>query len=572
MADTKMIKKVDHLSLIELLYNTANKFYYSIPLYQRDYSWKKENISEFINDIFEAYNDKENNYFFGSIITVSEDENKEPFKYSLIDGQQRLTTFILFIKILNDDFNENYFSKINDFNSDEQDKISELRIYIKNCLWVDKAKKEFKIKSEKADDTSKLVDIILGSSNKNDNNILNRNLEYLKKFYEESKIEHKNNFDLLEFIEFTLKNIEFVKVDTNSRESALKIFSVLNTRGLELTSTDIIKAEAMYYLPENRHKDFESKWKSLEKKAYDLNTSLEALFRYYTIMYDKNNIKGTNNENIKKLWQDKDKWDAIKEFEKFTNCYEYILNLEDAYIWCLRHLLIMGKNAYTWIPAIITMKFKDYNDAEIIEIAKFLTKWHWLHLINGYTIEKIKAFNFSVIEAIYNQENIKNILEIKPRIILYEGQNMEGLSKNACKYLRTCNFYQCKWGKAFLYFIHNKVLLEKVLTASVEFIPMKSIMEIEHIYPQNPKEDEWLKCSENFKNVLGNLTILPSRDNKKVGTDIDKKIEVYKSKLFMYTPQLSENEHWTDEKIKLRTEELIEDFCNYIDIIYYKEN
>lgn len=40
----------------------------------------------------------------------------------------------------------------------------------------------------------------------------------------------------------------------------------------------------------------------------------------------------------------------------------------------------------------------------------------------------------------------------------------------------------------------------------------------------------------------------------------------------MYTPQLSKNEPWTDEKIKLRTEELIEDFCNYIDIIYYKEN
>ncbi|TXJ36659.1 DUF262 domain-containing protein [Brachyspira aalborgi] len=481
MADTKMIKEVKHSSLIELLSNqTNNKFYYSIPLYQRDYSWKKENISEFINDIFEAYNDnKKSNYFFGSIITVSED--KEPFKYSLIDGQQRLTTFILFIKILNDDFND-YISKINIVNNNQQFRIASLTIFINNCIWVDIGNKECKIVSEKNDDTSKLIDVILDNSIDN-SSVLYKNLEYLKNFYEELKIEHKNNFDLLEFIEFTLKNIEFVKVDTNSRESALKIFSVLNTRGLELTSTDIIKAEAMNCIPESQHKDFESKWKSLEKKAYDLNTSLEALFRYYTIMYDKNNIKGTNNENIKKLWQDKDKWDAIKEFEKFTNCYEYILNLEDAYIWCLRHLLIMGKNAYTWIPAIITMKFKDYNDAEIIEIAKFLTKWHWLHLINGYTIEKIKAFNFSVIEAIYNQENIKNILEIKPRIILYEGQNMKGLSKNACKYLRTCNFYQCKWGKAFLYFIHNKVLLEKVLTASIEFIPMKSIMEIEHIYP-----------------------------------------------------------------------------------------
>lgn len=571
MADIKMIKDVKHLSLIELLSNqTGNEFYYSIPLYQRDYSWKKENISEFINDIFEAYNDnKKSNYFFGSIITVSED--KEPFKFSLIDGQQRLTTFILFIKILNDDFNENYFSKISNFSSDEQDNISELRISIKNCLWVDKVKKELKIVSEKTDDTSKLIDVILDKPIDNDS-ILYKNLEHLKNFYNDLKIEYKVNFDLLEFINFTLKNIEFVKVETNSRESALKIFSILNTRGLELTSTDIIKAEAMYCLPENQHKDFESKWKSLENRAYGLNTSLESLFRYYTIMYDKNNIKGTNNENIKKLWKDKDKWEAIKEFEKFTDCYEYILNLKDAYIWCLRHLLIMGKNAYTWIPAIITMKFKDYNDSEIIEIAKFLTKWHWLHLINGYTIEKIKAFNFSVIEAIYNKTNINDILKIKPRIVLYELQNIEDLYKNTCKYLRTYNFYQCKWGKAFLYFIHNKVLLEKLLPAEIEFTPMKSLIEIEHIYPQNPKEDEWLECSENFKNVLGNLTLLPSRENKIVGIDIDKKIEMYKSKLFIYTPQLSKNEPWTDEKIKLRTEELIKDFCKYIDITYYEEN
>ena len=69
MNNNKMINNVYHLSLIELLYNAANnEFYFSIPLYQRDYSWKKDNISEFINDIFEAYdaylNGYHNNYFF----------------------------------------------------------------------------------------------------------------------------------------------------------------------------------------------------------------------------------------------------------------------------------------------------------------------------------------------------------------------------------------------------------------------------------------------------------------------------------------------------------------------------
>ena len=137
MSNNKMINNVYHLSLIELLSNTANnEFYFSIPLYQRDYSWKKDNISEFINDIFDAYRDyiKNNNtnYFFGSIITVIDD--KDHNKHNLIDGQQRLTTFILFLKIIQKDFNEECFSKINLYSEDDQEIISELRTYLKNCL------------------------------------------------------------------------------------------------------------------------------------------------------------------------------------------------------------------------------------------------------------------------------------------------------------------------------------------------------------------------------------------------------------------------------------------------------
>lgn len=51
---------------------------------------------------------------------------------------------------------------------------------------------------------------------------------------------------------------------------------------------------------------------------------------------------------------------------------------------------------------------------------------------------------------------------------------------------------------------------------------------------------------------------------------MDKKIEIYNK--FMYTPKFSKAYPWSDEKIKLRTEELINDFCEYIDITYYEEN
>ncbi|WP_367182058.1 HNH endonuclease family protein [Brachyspira sp.] len=204
-----------------------------------------------------------------------------------------------------------------------------------------------------------------------------------------------------------------------------------------------------------------------------------------------------------------------------------------------------------------------------MHIAKFLVKWHWLHLVNGYTIEKIKSFNFSILRVIKtNNNSINEIIKLNPRVITHDGKTLEILSKGVCNTLRISNFYNLKWGRALLYFLFNKPLLETLEnTIDITFTPLKST--IEHIYPQNPKEDEWINCSEDFKHKLGNLTLLDKRSNIQASNDTDKKIKIYNNKLFMYTPELSENDPWTDEKIASRTDELLKDFCKYIDINYY---
>lgn len=568
--NNNMIKNVTHISLIELLSsNSNNNFYYSIPLYQRDYSWKKENISEFITDIFEAYQDyiKNNNtnYFFGSVITVMDNEDNN--KYNLIDGQQRLTTFILFLKILENDFNETCFKEINKASEVEKDDLSQLRLWIRDCLWVKKDKELCKLTSEKSNDTVIITKILSDKGIKKVESKLCDNYDILLKLYNDLKNDYEDNFKLIKFINFILKNIEFVKVETTSRDSALKIFSILNTRGLELTSTDIIKAEAMNDIDVKKHKYFESKWRELEKKSKEYKITLEALFRYYITMYKPDSIKGTNNENIKELWKNRNKLEAIEEFEKFVLCYEDIFKIKNSYIWCLRHLLIMGKNSYTWIPALVSMKFYDYSENDIIDVAKFLVKWHWIHLINGYTIEKIKSFNFSIIKAIKNHNTKIEVCNLQPRIITHDRQDLNLLCKNLCENLRNYDLYNQKWAKAFIYFIHNTTLL--TITKDMFDIEFTAKLTFEHIYPQNPKEDEWIKCSDENKHKLGNLTLLPSRDNIIASNDINKKISIYKSKLFMYTPELSEDDPWTDEKIASRTNELLKDFCKYIDINYY---
>ncbi len=79
------------------------KFYYQIPIYQRPYQWTKENCEKLLDDLFEDFEDYEKNrengesdYFCGSLVLIKSDTKT----YDIVDGQQRLSTFILLAKVL----------------------------------------------------------------------------------------------------------------------------------------------------------------------------------------------------------------------------------------------------------------------------------------------------------------------------------------------------------------------------------------------------------------------------------------------------------------------------------------
>ncbi len=73
------------------------KFYYQIPIYQRPYQWTEENCEKLLDDLFEDYEkDGKSDHFCGSLILIKSDTKT----YDIVDGQQRLSTFILLAKVL----------------------------------------------------------------------------------------------------------------------------------------------------------------------------------------------------------------------------------------------------------------------------------------------------------------------------------------------------------------------------------------------------------------------------------------------------------------------------------------
>ena len=86
---------------------------YLIPLYQRTYSWEKEQCARLWNDIVSLHETQKEGHFVGSIVRIDEDSRAGSTIAMIIDGQQRLTTFTLLLVALRDYANANINCGIN---------------------------------------------------------------------------------------------------------------------------------------------------------------------------------------------------------------------------------------------------------------------------------------------------------------------------------------------------------------------------------------------------------------------------------------------------------------------------
>ena len=195
---------------------------YSIPIYQRPYSWEEKNIKDFLESIFDAFKEVNKKdcktnakpVFFG---TIQLDLNKDDNTLDIVDGQQRLTTFLLFLDLL----------QRNEINPKE---------------YIDYSKV---IKSEK------LKEVLNDDNIKNTSSKYYENRKLLKKEVEhfEKEFKHKNEF-YTELKNFVLDNVYFVQLITEEMDlsEVVSVFNTINTTGLDLNATDIFKVRYYNYL------------------------------------------------------------------------------------------------------------------------------------------------------------------------------------------------------------------------------------------------------------------------------------------------------------------------------------
>lgn len=199
---------------------------YQIPLYQREYAWEEKQIRQLIEDIYDVADGAK--YHIGSLI-VAKKTNKNRVFYEVIDGQQRMTSLFLLLKILE---SKNLGIKVPlnlTFACRDKSNYS-----LENVLLLIDGNKEYDAKKV---DSGILRGIELFKSElKNAKQRLSKNQDVFK----------ENSFekDLIE----KLKRIIIYRIQVPEETDLNRYFEIMNTRGEQLEHTDILKAKLMGFL------------------------------------------------------------------------------------------------------------------------------------------------------------------------------------------------------------------------------------------------------------------------------------------------------------------------------------
>ena len=306
--------KADQKTISQFMGESTNIFL--IPDYQRPYSWEEEECTRLWEDIFsfafpdnncDNFNPKGDAYFLGSLVVFrNADEQLE-----VIDGQQRLITLTLLLRAFYDAYGTGM--------TDEDSLYAKWEI--SKCLWHIPSMSNktdmsaLKIISEVAseDEWSEFLRIM--ENGKIDKapgeGKYARNYRLFQKRIKEFQEGWPAYFQLMP--ERILQSCCLLPIETDSQDTALRIFSTMNDRGRPLSDSDIFKAKLYKAYSEHGQKDlFVQQWKDLEAACSQSGSVDDMFMRYMHYLRASEGVKDTTVEGLRDFYGRDDRFSPLK--------------------------------------------------------------------------------------------------------------------------------------------------------------------------------------------------------------------------------------------------------------------
>lgn len=376
----------------------TSKFEYHIPSYQRPYAWEKEQAETLFDDLLDFYRNqpKDDNYFLGSIVLIKEDDENNPYS-DVIDGQQRLTSLTILLSVIASLIKDvKLRTKVEKYLYEDGDEL--IGLAPQPRLFLRPKEKDFfryyiqevrinELLSLKTDsptfDTEAKRHIRINCQAFNDR---------LNLYFEPESDDFKR------FVGFVLKRCYLISVMTPSQTSAFRVFSVMNSRGLDLLPIDIFKADIIGEIPVNQQNIYTQKWEDMEN---DLSRQgFNELFVHIRMIYAKEKLREELVSNFKKtvksrIVKSEDFIDKVltpycKHYNTIRRC-NYASTSDTTKRKCINDTLgwlNKGFN-YDWIPATLRFMLNQSDDSDyLLWFLKKMERLAVCMMITGQDVNK----------------------------------------------------------------------------------------------------------------------------------------------------------------------------------------
>ena len=560
-----------------------SKTHYIVPIYQREYSWNEDQLSHLINDIFTGYwgiskDLKEQEPIFIGTMQLSEKKfiSKNEFEQEIIDGQQRLSTFLILLKtlqILYPQSEKLQGIKLNwletRVNNGEQDKY--LQDFI-NSTVIEEKEKELNPYMRNACIVK---------------NLIQQNVESL---------DGDKELQVDDFVDYLCSQVYFIVIETYAGLSkTLQIFNAINTTGLDLNGGDLFKIRMYEYLRDKCNKDegIFQEIGALYQKIDTLNKEQgrevlnihNVLSTYKYVLIAKYDLPNALFQLATDTFYDRlfDSLLGVQRWESFTNLDNLKLDLVELnevidarYDWEVNHNKNITTENMFALNSIRWSRYSRYTNVVYLFLYKyekdpnrFGKVYQILHLLNrlffiysvyyARTVYEIHNFMFGIYKKIENDTFENVIADIKKKI---NDSKWMKLNENN----NALNGYIADNAKKKNLICLLSAYLDEVAAGKerkeIRKILFDTYFDVEHIHAN---ADEQVQIDDTLQNSIGNLVFLESSMNRSISNKpFSEKKKQYQNSQYASVQKIVQYNKWDAEEAEKRRTEEVEKIMNYL--------
>ena len=595
---------------VKFLFEQCHTF--SVPKFQRGYAWDEDAIRDFIEDLSRCLKSREGgeikNHFFGGVVTVKNPiTNSSRSNYEVIDGQQRLASFVMLITAVVSGIRGvvDDLSKKGNLADDEAQAKTFLEETIKSLrekylIYRDEISLNYcevpKLTLSDADDEffRNIDQEDKASANRASHKRIQEAWNRLVKFVDDNLLKEGSALEKANRLKILMNSVlandcTVIFMCTETRTEAYQIFQVLNDRGVHLTDGDLLRASTLELLDSNKLMKIQDKlskhWDRI--LAYE-PIKIDKYLRWYYSSYEGKRPKRASlaDQFIEFRFGCKDKTSATTD--EAQDILKQVKTIDEEF----KKLQMLGDGEWP---------YEDHNKVARWDRERLrMLVSHLDHknamplLLSLLSLEKLKPEKFAEVVATLE----RFFFRFKTIGKAHEG-SMTGVYLRHAKEIRDGSSFEIKGLRSDLQGLITKKVPDGIFEANLSelrYSPSRgngyirylvitledyakwyedgangvprchdknrvfdfSNTTLEHIYPRSAKDSDKNKDLEKVKDALGNLTVFgPNDNNAAANKSFAEKRQILKGSNLKLNREISAYNLWTADQVKQRADGLI---------------